>query len=396
MRTKKSFRLEVLPLLAALAANAAAQAFLLVLLPSLGRDLGFDALETGLLLSSAALFLVLFAPAWGKISERAGRKPVLLIGLAGAALGPLLIAIVISFRIDEALDRIPALILLFAARAAQSMLSAGLLPAAQAWMADRTAPENRAKGMGLLGASYGIGGILGAGLAFVVGGTHPLVALVSLAMLVLFGFGLVFAKVTDRTTSAMAQSLPYPHLDMRRIAPGLAITLIGVCVYAIMQHVTALRLEDSMDLSRPDAISSGGAALMGAAIVMALTQTFGIGKLRRPPHHLIRIGAAAGVLSLAGVTLATTPAALFASLLVLGGALGILLPGNLALISIKAGMNAQGRAAGVNAVAQGLAMAAGPVAGAALHRLSPLAPGAASVILMLAALIIGLGVREKS
>ncbi|MBN8930468.1 MAG: hypothetical protein J0G97_00610, partial [Rhizobium pusense] len=134
----------------------------------------------------------------------------------------------------------------------------------------------------------------------------------------------------------------------------------------------------------------------GAAIVMALAQTIGIGKLKRPPGQLILMGTATGALSLAGVTLAVSPAMLLASLFVMGGALGILLPGNLALISIRAGASAQGRAAGINAVAQGLAMTAGPVAGAALHRLSPLAPGALSALAMLIALIICLRAREPS
>ena len=395
MQAARTLRRQAMPLFPALAANAAAQAFLLVVLPSLGRDLGFDPLETGALLASAALFLIVFAPLWGRISERTGRKPVLLVGLAGAALAPALMAAVIALRLDGRLDHMPALVLLFIVRAAQSMLSAGLLPAAQAWMADRTAPENRSEGMGLLGASYGVGGIAGAGLAFAVGGTHPVAALAGLAGLVLLGLCLVYAMVADRPSASVPQTTPLPRLDISRIAPGLAITFIGVCVYAIMQHATALRLEDGMALTRPQAISSGGAALMGAAIMMTLAQTFGIGSLKRPPRQLIAIGAAVGALSLAGVTLAASPAMLLGSLFLMGGALGLLLPGNLALISIRAGASAQGRAAGINAVAQGLAMTAGPVAGAMLHRLSPLAPGALSTLAMLAALILSLRIQEE-
>lgn len=396
MQTRKASRRQALPLLPALAANAAAQAFLLVVLPSLGRDLGFNPLETGVLLGSAALLLIVFAPIWGRISERAGRKPVLLAGLAGAALAPALMAIVIALRLEGTLERMPTLVLLFAVRAGQSLLSAGLLPAAQAWMADRTTPENRAEGMGLLGASYGVGGIIGAAFAFAVGGTHPVAALTGLAALVLFGLGLVHAKLTESREPAGAQPAPLARLAIRRIAPGLAVTFIGVAIYAVMQHVTALRLEDGMGLPRPEAISKGGAALMGAAIVMALAQTLGIGRLKRPPRQLMLIGAVTGMLSLAGVTLAPSPAVLLVSLFVMGGALGILLPGNLALISIRAGTTAQGRAAGVNAVAQGLAMTAGPVAGAALHRLSPLAPGIACTLVMLVALTICLRLREQS
>src|SRR5690606_34288025 len=142
--------------------------------------------------------------------------------------------------------------------------------AAQAWMADRTPPENRAEGMGLLGASYGVGGIVGAGFAFAVGGTHPVAALAGLAALVLFGLCLVYLMIVDRHVIPDMKAPSLPRLEIMNIAPGLAITFAGVVVYAVMQHVTALRLEDGMGLLRPEAVSKGGAALMGAAIVMAL------------------------------------------------------------------------------------------------------------------------------
>ncbi len=396
MPAHTSLRWQALPLLPALAANAAAQAFLLVTLPSLGRDLGFDPLETGALLGSAALFLIVFAPIWGRVSETTGRKPVLLIGLAGAALSPALMAVIIALRLDGTLERVPTLTLMFIVRVTQSLLSAGLLPAAQSWMADITTSHNRAEGMGLLGAFYGVGGIVGSAFAFAAGGTYPVAALACLAVFVLCGFGLVYAKLADQSVSPDERATLLPKLDIQRIAPGLAITIIGVAVYTIMQHVTTLRLEDGMGLPRAEAISKGGAALMGAAIAMACAQTFGIRQLKRTPRQLILLGAAAGVFSLAGVTFASSTALLLASLFLLGGALGILLPGNLAFISIRAGANAQGRAAGVNAVAQGFAMAVGPVAGAALHRLSPLAPGMLAAFLMFITLIICLRSGENS
>ncbi|WP_265975037.1 MFS transporter [Brucella intermedia] len=396
MHANSSVRQLALPLLPALSANAACQAFLLVVLPSLGRDLGFTPLETGLLLGSAALLLIIFAPIWGGISEKTGRKRVILIGLAAAALASALMAAVIALRLNGILERVPTLMLLFIVRACQSMLGAGLLPAAQAWIADHTTPENRAVGMGLLGASYGVGGIIGAGAAFAVGGSHPIGALGGLTIFILLGFYQVYAAVFDRPEIANRDASPLARINIRSFMSNLSITFIGVAVYAIMQHVTALRLEDAMKLTRTEAISQAGAALMGAAITMVLAQTLGVAMLKSPPRQLILAGAGIGTLSLIAVTFAASPTVLLTALFLMGGALGILLPGNLALISIKAGIAAQGRAAGINAVAQGLAMAAGPVAGAALHRLSPQAPGYLSAIAMFVALIICLNTKGKS
>lgn len=98
---------------------------------------------------------------------------------------------------------------------------------------------------------------------------------------------------------------------------------------------------------------------------------------------------------MAGAIFAQQPITLMAALGVMGLALGMALPGNLGFLSLLAGPFAQGRAAGVNAVAQGLGMAAGPVAGAALHRISPLAPALACAAAMALALIIASSAQPR-
>lgn len=132
----------------ALMANAAGQSFLLVVLPPLGRRLGFTDIQTGAILSVSALLLMIAAPSWGYLTERIGRRPVLMIALAGAMLAPLAFGFIVGRRLDGAMSAALALGLFLAARSAQMLLSAGLLPASQAYVADITAPEARAGGMG--------------------------------------------------------------------------------------------------------------------------------------------------------------------------------------------------------------------------------------------------------
>lgn len=383
MSARVNFRIEALPVLLALAANAAAQSFLLVVLPSLGRDLGFSPLETGLLLGLAALILLIAAPIWGYVSERRGSRLVLHLGLVGATLGPALMSGVIGLRLSGGLDRVSTLALLFAIRVGQSSLAGGLLPAAQAWMADRTPPDRRAEGMGLLGASYGLGGIAGAGIAFAAGGAAPVSALAALAGGVALTLLFVWFTISDLSVMECADG---PSASMGtllgRIWPCLIVTFLGVTVYGIMQHVTALRLEDSFALSRAEAVSQAGAALMVATIAMAATQTFGLRFIKLAPTMLVLIGASAAVAAMLGVALAANAFLLTIALVVMGAALGLLLPGNLAALSLIAGPAVQGRVAGVNAMAQGLGMTAGPIAGAMLHRFSPLAAAFAAMAAM--------------
>ena len=86
---------------------------------------------------------ILFAPVWGKVSDRLGRKPVLLLGLFGTVVGYVLMGLATSVA------------MLFVARLIDGISGANI-GAAQAYLADISAPENRARAMGLLGAAFGL------------------------------------------------------------------------------------------------------------------------------------------------------------------------------------------------------------------------------------------------
>lgn len=100
------------------------------------------------------------APLWGRLSDRIGRRPVLMISMAGAALS----YVWLGFAHD--------LWVLFAARAFCGAM-AGNISAAFAYVADVTTPENRAKGMGMVGAAYGLGFIAGPALGGILAGADP-------------------------------------------------------------------------------------------------------------------------------------------------------------------------------------------------------------------------------
>jgi MFS transporter, DHA1 family, tetracycline resistance protein len=118
------------------------------LMPFYAETFGANALTVGLLNTSFSLMQFLFAPFWGRLSDRVGRRPVILIGLFGSFVAYLLFGLAQS------------LTLLFAARIAAGIAGANI-PTAQAYMADVTTAENRARGMGLVGAAFGLGFIFG-------------------------------------------------------------------------------------------------------------------------------------------------------------------------------------------------------------------------------------------
>ncbi len=106
----------------------------------------------GLLIAIAALTEFLFGPVWGGISDRTGRKPILMIGLFGYGLSMLLFGLSTE------------LWMLFASRALSGVLSSAALSTAMAYIGDSTSEKERGGGMGLLGAAAGAGTIIGPGI----------------------------------------------------------------------------------------------------------------------------------------------------------------------------------------------------------------------------------------
>jgi len=130
------------------------------LLPFYAESFGASALTIGLLGTSFSLMQFLFSPIWGRWSDRIGRRPVILFGLMGSCLSYLVLALSTS------------LMLLFVARIIGGIAGA-TIPAAQAYIADVTTPANRAKGMGMIGAAFGLGFIFGPAIGGVLSRVSP-------------------------------------------------------------------------------------------------------------------------------------------------------------------------------------------------------------------------------
>ena len=130
----------------------------LPLIPFYAAEFNASAISIGLLYSIYSLAQLVFSPLWGSFSDRIGRRPIMLMSTLGAAFAYLLFAFSNS------------LWLLFLSRLIAGIMG-GKISAAQAYVADVTAPEERAKGMGLIGAAFGIGFTVGPAIATLL--IHP-------------------------------------------------------------------------------------------------------------------------------------------------------------------------------------------------------------------------------
>ena len=148
------------------------------LLPFYAEHFHADPFTVGLVMATYSLTQLIAAPVWGRMSDRIGRRPVLLITLAGTAASYIWLGFVDS------------LAALFAARAIGGAM-AGNISAAFAYMADITTREDRAKGMGLIGAAFGLGFIIGPAIGGLLAGADPATADYSLPAFAAAGLSLV-------------------------------------------------------------------------------------------------------------------------------------------------------------------------------------------------------------
>ncbi|MGM0846376.1 MAG: MFS transporter [Bacillota bacterium] len=122
------------------------------ILPFYVEKFNANAQVLGALVAVFALMQFLFAPVWGRLSDRIGRKPLITIGLIGFAIAEFIFAFA------------SGLWMLFASRILAGIFGSALMPTAMAYVSDVTEPEKRGQGMGILGAAMGMGIVIGPGI----------------------------------------------------------------------------------------------------------------------------------------------------------------------------------------------------------------------------------------
>jgi multidrug resistance protein len=184
---------------------------------------GNAAFMGGMLAASYSLMQFLCAPFWGRYSDKAGRRPVILISLLGIGIA------YIFFALSNG-----NLAMLFAARILAGLLSSASIGVAFAYVADVTTPQNRAKGLGMLGACFGLGFMMGPALGGILGRISlPLPAYVAAAM-ALINFALSYKMLPEslsaeeraRRSSADAPNI-FVSIKMALMGPAAGLYAIS-------------------------------------------------------------------------------------------------------------------------------------------------------------------------
>lgn len=191
----------------------------------------------GLLFASYSVMQLIFSPVLGRLSDKYGRRPILIISLLGTCLGFLILGFATT------------LLMLFVGRIIDG-ISGGNISTAQAYIADVTTKENRAKGMGLIGAAFGLGFVFGPAIGGILSrwGTNvPFLFAGSLAFLnvILLYFTLPETVTRDHPARVSAASgrgwkQVVDAFRQPELAYVLAIYFLSIVAFSIMTTVFAL------------------------------------------------------------------------------------------------------------------------------------------------------------
>jgi MFS family permease len=356
----------------------------------------------GVLMASFSLMQFIFAPLWGRVSDRIGRRPILLLGLTGSVVFYSLFAV--ASEVGAAGAPGLGLALLFVARLGAGVAGA-TIATAQAVIADSTPPDKRAHGMALIGAAFGIGFTFGPLLGFaslfvdVPAAPGAAAALLSLAALLL-----AWVRLPETLRQGAPPVGRRGWLNLARLAEVLRMPSVGVLVatfflatfaFGSLESTLALAnkllltgsVEETRTITREALRTTERSNFLVFAyvgLVLMLVQGLIYRRLvqRVGEVRFLRLGLVLMALGLAGaVEVLEYRVRLLEAGLLLPVALGVmtvavmgfafLTPSVQALISRRSDPTRQGEVLGVNQSAAALARILGPFLGITLFFLSP-------------------------
>jgi len=359
------------------------------IIPFYIKQFNADGKTLGMLMAVFSIMQFLFAPLWGSLSDRYGRKKILMVGVLGNAVSHL----VFGFADN--------LTLMFVSRILAGVLSSATIPTAMAYISDNTDERNRGGGMGMIGAAMGIGMVLGPGIGGVLGdqslSTPFFVAsgLSALSMLLVV-FILPESLPADKRSQDKAMSLVE---RLKMMGRGLFGPLGILFFLAFLLNFGLANFEGIFGLYSAERYGYGPAqvgtimtviGLVSSSIQLLLT---GPATRKFGEVAVIRVSLAASALGFVLMLLAGRYATVLLSVGFFVFSNTMLRPSVAALVS-KRSTGGQGMALGLSSGFESLGRVVGPLWAGSMFDLNLMLPYASAAVIMLVGFVLSMSILK--
>ncbi len=373
---EKSLRYSRAILLTSLVGMGFGFTVLFAILAPLGREVGFSEFQISTIIAASSLAVFLTSPRWGRLSDRWGRKKVLLTGLVGYVVGTLLFASVFHATLIGFLAPAVGFIALIVSRVMHASIMSAMMPSASAYMADITDVRARTKGMGAVGAATNLGNIIGPA----AGG-----ALAAISLLTPLWFAAALAAVTAVFVMTMLPESPHKPVAKSHVAPRLKYTdrrivpfiVVGVSMFmgmAMVQQTLAFRFQDVLNLTAVETAQTFGLAMGLSAAASLSSQLFIMQRFDLQPFQWLQLAMPLLIAAFACMAVADNQALLMGAMVMQGAGMGVAGPAFMAGCSLAVSTEEQGAVAGVAGSCGPLGFTLGPLLGGFMYQLQPSLP----------------------
>ena len=399
--TSANFRL----LFMCLAVIGIGNSMLFAILPPIARELHLPDWTVSAIFSLSALLWVITSPIWGRVSDKKGRKPIIVIGLFAYSTSTILFTIICGLSLYYKWHWLFVVFALALSRSIFGAIGSATNPAAQAYIADSTPIETRTREIAAITSAYSFGNAAGPALAAAL-----IVGFGLLSPLIIVSFASIlgaFALYYNLPATPILISKEKPKdINIWKLAreklvrPWLIFGVTLSAVTAVLFQQISFYYMDTLGVSAKTGASLVAISLASGALAQIVAQIGLIPRLKMTPRGLIVAGTLLCAIGTALTVFGKSHAILNFAQIFVGLGFGLARPGFTGGASLAVGKEEQGTIAGLVVASNGAGFVIAPIFGAGLYALvSPQAPFIFCTIILLCLAFYGklhpyLGVKE--
>ncbi len=350
------------------------QTILFTILPPLARRIGLADIQVGMIFTVSALMWVIMSPVWGRRSDKIGRKPVILLGVGMFSVSIAGIGCILHLSLKDSLSSLSIFILLVLFRSLHGLFSSAGPAASQAYVADRTKPDERTSSLAGIAAAFGLGATLGPGIGGTTVQFGPVIPLFIVSGIAILSFLTILRFLPERSRPLQRTNQPKLKVTDKRLRAALFYGVCGGVLMVLPIQLIGFYLIDILELEEISASQVLSVVFMVSSIAALFSQLVIIQRFKLPPSLLVWIAPPTIALGQLIVALGSDIGTISFGMMITGLGTGMYFPAYNATISLRVNPEEQGAAAGLANATGAIGYIFAPVLAFGLYEISPQTP----------------------